>query len=45
MKNTLTLAVALALVSQVLAQSPGQQAEALYQKRTRRRESRRSRRR
>jgi tetratricopeptide (TPR) repeat protein len=32
MKNTLTLAVALALVSQVLAQSPGQQAEALYQK-------------
>jgi tetratricopeptide (TPR) repeat protein len=32
MKKSLTLAVALALVSQVLAQSPGQQAEALYQK-------------
>lgn len=32
MKTTLTLAVAFALVSQVLAQSPGQQAEAFYQK-------------
>jgi tetratricopeptide (TPR) repeat protein len=32
MKKSLTLAVAIALVSQVLAQPPAQQAEALYQK-------------
>lgn len=32
MKNTLTLAVAFALVSQAPAQPPAQQAEALYQK-------------